>query len=335
MARAGTELDRLLERLKRAGFDREHVRSALPSWWSTEAEAEPGALLELKVALSRRLGLDLSSLLDDDADLHLVMPTGTKYKLRLGTDASQLKPATASLSAIAKVVSFAAKHLAAVPDLRDPSLIRKDILKSGAHWLSFKAVLVWCWRNGIPVIPALDLPGKRKMDAAVLFVADRPIVLLTKNQPVSTWQLFILSHELGHIGCGHAKPDEPLVDINLGQDWGTSETKDSEEIAADAWAKKLLAGDNPSLLEIKDYDSPNALARAAQKQAKALQTDAGHLILRAAFHTNNWALANEALKVLGPKPRAFELACEVARSFLDFDALGDDSREFLDHWIGQ
>jgi len=162
MARAGTKLDRLLERLKRAGFDREHVRSALPSWWSTEAEAEPGALLELKVALSRRLGLDLSSLLDDDADLHLVMPTGTKYKLRLGTDASQLKPATASLSAIAKVVSFAARHLAAVPDLRDPCVTRGDILKAGAHWLSFKASLVWCWRNGIPVFLLWTCPVSGK-----------------------------------------------------------------------------------------------------------------------------------------------------------------------------
>ncbi len=334
MARATTKLDRLLERLRTAGFDKRHVRAAFPSWWSPEAAHEPGALLELKMALSRRLGVELRSLLDDDADLRVTVPKGTKYKLRIGTDVGLLEPATASLSAIAQVVSVATSHLPVVPNLQDPASARRDILQSGAHWLSFKALIIWCWRSGIPVIPALDLPGRQKMDAAVIFPSDRPVVLLTKNQPVSAWQLFILSHELGHLGRGHVKPDGTLIDDDLGQDWGASNVRDQEELAADEWARVLLAGEDPIQFEFSGHWSPNGLARAAQEQAKALQTDAGHLVLRIAFETKNWALANAALKVLEPQPRAIEFAQEVAREFLNFDALADDSREFLENTVG-
>jgi Zn-dependent peptidase ImmA (M78 family) len=334
MARAGTKLDRLLERLQRVGFDRNHVRSALPSWWITEAESEPGALLELKAALSRRLGVELSSLLNDNAEVCLLAPKATRYKLRVGTDSSLLKPATASLSAIAQVVAYAARHLPSVSNIQDPASVRKDILQSGAKWLSFRALVIWCWKSGIPVIPALDLPGRRKMDAAVMFSGDRPVVLLTRNQAVSAWQLFILSHELGHLGCGHVRPEEMLVDDDLGEEWGASGVIDEEERAADTWAKRLLAGQDSIRFEFNGFWSPNGLAHAAQEQAATLQTDAGHLILRIAFETKNWALANAALKVLEPKPGAIEFAREVARGFLDFDALADDSREFLELTVG-
>ena len=121
--------------------------------------------------------MDLGSLLKDDAELRLAAPTGTRYKVRLGTDVDLLKPATAALSAITQVVSAATRHLPDIPNFQDPASVRKEILQGGARWLSFKALLVWCWRSGIPMIPALDLPGKQKMDAAVVFAADRPIVL--------------------------------------------------------------------------------------------------------------------------------------------------------------
>ena len=140
---------------------------------------------------------------------------------------------------------------------------------------------------------------------------------MTKNHPVSAWQLFILSHELGHLGCGHLKPEQTLVDDNLGEERGTLAELDAEELAADAWAKVLLAGADSIWFEFSGYWSPNALARAAQEQAKDLQTDAGHLILRIAFETKNWALANAALKVLEPKPRAIEFAREVAKESLE------------------
>ncbi len=334
MSRGTTKLDNLITRLNKAGYDRRHVRAALPSWWSPEAEKEPGALLELKTALARRLGLQLSSLLDDRAQLQVAVPGNTKFKLRRQADSDLLKPAAASLGALAAVVSGATSHLRPPQDLRDAASARVEILDSGAHWLSFRAVLLWSWRKGIPVIPVVDLPGKRSLDAATNFSGARPVIILTKNHPISAWQLFFLSHELGHIASGHVRPHETLIDEDLTENWPISVKRDSEEQAADRWAKVLLTGIEDIRFEIKGQLSPNGLARAAQEQARVTRTDAGHLILRFAFETKNWPLANAALRVLEPEGRALDFAREVARDSLDLDAIADDAREFLEKSVG-
>jgi hypothetical protein len=334
MAKGRSGFKSLLHRLQRAGFSKRYLRSAFPSWWSREAEKEPGALLELKITLSKRLGLELNSLLNDDAELRVAYPETAKYKLRVGSDTSLLGPATASLSAIAKVVSAAASHLPSATPFRDPVLVRNDILESGARWPSFKAVLVWCWRSGIPVIPVLNLPGKQKMDAAVIFDGNRPVVLLTKNQPVSAWQLFILSHELGHLGSGHVMPEQTLIDDDLDQDRGTSDQLDGEERTADSWAKALLAGEVGIRFDLSGFWSPNGLAHAALAKGRELRIDPGHLILKVGFETRDWALANAALKVLEPQTRAIDLAREAAQEYLDFGALAEDSSEFLEQAVG-
>jgi hypothetical protein len=334
MTRSNTQLDNLITRLQRAGYDKRHIRSALPSWWTPEAEKEPGALIELKASLARRLGLELSSLLNDQAELRIAVPRNTKYKLRREADSELLKPATGSLAAVAAVVCGATNHLPAPQDFNDAISARLEILDSGAHWLSFKALVLWSWRKGIPVIPVVDLPGKRSLDAATNFSGSRPVVILTKNHPVSAWQLFFLSHELGHIASGHVRPHETLIDEDLGQDWPASSERDSEERLADRWARLLLAGADKIRFEITGHLSPNGLARAAQEQARISHTDAGHLILRFAFETKNWPLANAALRVLEPEARALDFAREVARDSLDLDALADDAREFLEQAAG-
>ena len=334
MPRANTNFKRLLQRLTEAGFDRRHLDVAFPSWWTPDAAREPGALVELKIALSRRLGIDLESLLNDEIHPKIVTPTGIRYKLREGTTSKALGPATGLLAAMATTVSAASGHLPGAFVSDDPGTVRQEILSQGANWLSLKGLLNWCWNNGVPIIPALDLPGKRKMDAAVIFPDNRPVVFLTKNQSFSAWQLFILAHELGHLGCGHVKPEHSLVDDDLGEDSGGPESRDVEELAADLWAKKLLAVTSLALDRLKLCQDPGELARVSQEEAKTHRTDAGHLILRAAFQTKNWQLANAALKVLEPQPRGLELARQAARLNLDLGTVADDSREFLDGMIG-
>src|SRR5208282_5710580 len=316
------------------GFDRRHLNAAFPSWWTADAAREPGAVVELKIALSRRLGIELESLLDDEIHPRIVTPTGIRYKLREGTTASALRPATGSLSAIAAAVSTASSHLPGAFVRGDPASVRQKILSQGARWLSLKGLLNWCWNNGVPVIPAPDLPGKRKMDAAVIFPDDRPIVFLTKNQSFSAWQLFILAHELGHLGCGHVKPAQSLVDDDLNKDSSDPDERDAEELAADRWAKNLLAVTKLALHRLMLCQHPNELARVAQEEAKTHRTDAGHLILRAAFQTQSWQLANAALNVLEPEPRGLDLARQAARLNLDLGQVADDSREFLEEIIG-
>jgi hypothetical protein len=172
------------------------------------------------------------------------------------------------------------------------------------------------------------------MDAAVIFPDNRPIIFLTKNQSYSAWQLFILAHELGHLGCGHVKPEHSLVDDDLGAKSPGPDSNDVEEIAADLWAKKLLTVTKTGLHRLTLCQHPVDLARMAQEEARTHRTDAGHLILRAAFQTENWQLANAALKVLEPQPQGLELARQAALLNLDLGTVADDSREFLEEMIG-
>jgi len=171
------------------------------------------------------------------------------------------------------------------------------------------------------------------MDAATDFSGPRPVILLTKNHPMSAWELFFLSHELGHIAAGHVTRKEALLEEHLGEDWRRIAASDSQERAADKWARVLLGGADEIRFEIGGQITPNGLARAAQEQARIHQTDAGHLILRLAFETKNWPVANATLRVLEPEPRALDFAREAAEEFLNLDDIADDSREFLEHAI--
>lgn len=333
MPKENSDFKRLLQRLSEAGFDRRHLRVVFPSWWTDDAAREPSALVELKIVLSRRLGIELESLLSDESDPKIVTPNGVRYKLREGTTSVALRPATGSLAALATTVSAASSHLPRAFVSEDPENIRREILGEGANWLSLKGLLNWSWNNGVPVIPTPNLPGKRKMDAAVISPGDRPVVFLTKNQSFSAWQLFILAHELGHLGRGHVKPEHSLVDDDLGEGSAEAELRDDEEVAADLWAKRLLAVKNSALDKLRLCEHPRELARLAQEEAKKHQTDAGHLILRVAFQTDNWQLANAALSVLEPEPQGLELARQAARLNLDLGAVADDSREFLEGMI--
>jgi len=333
MPRQNNSVETLITRLRRAGFDRRHIESSFPSWWTPGAARESGALLELKMVLSRRLGIDLTSLLQDDVVPRPAIAGSPKYKLRKGTSSEAMAPATATTLAIARIVVAASHHLPAPAISKDPQEVRSAIIEAGVRWISFKALLRWCWAIGVPVIPAPDLPGDRKMDATVSFLEDRPIVLLTKNQGASAWQLFFLAHELGHVAMDHVALNQSLVDEDLLGEQRSHAEADAEEIAADRWAKILLAGRDDLVLEVEGTLTANGLARAAQERAAKLQTDAGHLILLFAFQTNGWAIANAALSILEPNPEALVLARAAALENLDRDALSNDNREFLNELL--
>lgn len=322
-------IEMLIRRLRKAGFDRSYIEAAFPSWWSSDVARNPGAVLELKIILSRRLGVDLASLLDEHALPHVAIDQVPKYKLRRGTSSAALVPATATALAVARVITAATAHLPVSTVPTDPQEVRRMILEGSARWISFGALLQWCWAVGIPVIPATDLPGERKMDAAIVFPGNRPVVTLARNQNSSAWQLFILAHEIGHIALSHVGPRRSLIDQDLVNEQKPPTEIDAEEAAADAWAKVLLAGREDIRVEARGPVTPNGLARAAQSLAEPRQTDAGHLILLYAFQTQQWAVSNAALSVLEPTPRALHLARQVALANLNREALSDDNREFI------
>src|SRR5260370_1993836 len=138
MPRQNNSVETLITRLRRAGFDRRHVESSFPSWWTAAAARESGALLELKMVLSRRLGIDLSSLLQHDVVPRPAIAGSPKYKVRKGTSSETLAPATATTLAIARIIVAASHHLPAPAISHVPHEVRPAIIDGRSRSLSLK-----------------------------------------------------------------------------------------------------------------------------------------------------------------------------------------------------
>jgi hypothetical protein len=62
---AEMKMETLYERLSAIGLPEKFIREqALPDWWDEEFETTPGAVVEAAAYISRRLNLDITSLLE-------------------------------------------------------------------------------------------------------------------------------------------------------------------------------------------------------------------------------------------------------------------------------
>src|ERR1700744_5232149 len=84
----------LRKSLRTAGFSQSAIKAAWPDWWSDDADASTSAGPELRFSLSRKLGLDPRSLLEDDLP-KFVWTDKTKYK-RLSAESQFEQEALAS-----------------------------------------------------------------------------------------------------------------------------------------------------------------------------------------------------------------------------------------------
>src|SRR6185436_7100101 len=105
--------------------------------------------------------------------------------------------------AVARMV-IAAMQRPYSPIPTDPDSLRNEILATGAKWISLRALGRYCWEHGVPIIHISDFPeGQTKVDGIALDIDGRPAIVLARNSLKLAWQLFILGHEMGHIGARH------------------------------------------------------------------------------------------------------------------------------------
>lgn len=169
---------------------------------------------ELALHLSRRLSLDLESLLSGK-----VQPKGAvshvTFKHSANVEASSLSGASFVASSLSQaVLSAFSKPYRPLPATAKEIQDEARSLRGGN--LGFDALLDLCWSRGIPVVPLSNLPvGIRKMDGAALQLGDRPVIILAKKKSSRAWLSFILAHEMGHIACRHLSPGSSIVDDAL------------------------------------------------------------------------------------------------------------------------
>lgn len=228
----------LYDRLAAIGFPKKFIQQKiLPDWWTDEVDETPGVLTEGALYISRRLNLNMQSLLDFKLAPEFNFSSQLKFKLKAGTNNHQLAIPHLISARIAEMVAYACNRPYQPLDSVSISAIRQDIL---AHHnsVNLQGFLDFCWGKGIPVIHFDKFPPKvRKFHGMAGYFCDRPVILLSLKAKSPSRLLFIAAHELGHILQGHLTQEQPLVDEEI-----SLESTDREEIEANEVAGKLLLG---------------------------------------------------------------------------------------------
>jgi hypothetical protein len=226
----------LYKRLSEIGFPPNFVREkALPDWWDEEFEATPGAVVEAAAYVSRRLNLDIASLLQLEVAPAFKQSCHVKFKTQHQTSSQELKVAQYMTARVAEMVAYACvSECKPLPE--SAQLVRKEILKTH-NFVNLEGLLEFCWNYGVPVIHFDEFPplkGGRKFDGMVGYFYNRPVIVISLKHYSPAKLLFILGHELGHIIKGHVQ-EALIVDEDI-----KPESLDSEEIEASEVSVELL-----------------------------------------------------------------------------------------------
>lgn len=327
--------DQIFDLLDTSGLSRSFVESLLPTWWDHQATDNPAGLSEFKLLLSRNLGIDLQGLSNDRPEVVFKLPHVRKLKSSIRTNDQALSPAIAIALSVAKtVMSSYTKPYIPLPQAHQ---LRQAILEKypNANYLSLRALIRTCWDHGIAVIYIANFPKNLpKMDGLVVHLADRPVILLSKNTLFSSWMSFILAHEMGHLAYNHCNQGEILIDDSLGEEQPNKNAKDSEELEADEYALTLLTGYNDKKTIDFNSLSPFLMAEKALARQRIEKIDAGHLILNYAYQTGEWRKSVAALKLLDQKKRAISDIQEAMFQEIDSNQLSEQALTYLSQMSG-
>ncbi len=261
MIQTQIKMTTLYKRLSEVGFPEKFVRDkALPDWWDEEFETTPGAVVEAAAYVSRRLNLDITSLLEPSATPVFKQSCQAKFKTKQGTTNQQLLVAYCMATRIAEMVAYACvQKYNLLP--AESKLVRDEILKH-QQLVNLEGLLKLCWNYGIPVVHFDGFPLAQevyKFNAMVAFFEERPVIVISLNQCSPTRLLFILAHVLGQIIKGHVNNYAIVYEeIEI-------ENVDIEEIEAKVFAVEILLG-KPDVASSTNYNfKGEQLAAYAQK----------------------------------------------------------------------
>lgn len=331
------EMKTLYERLSEVGFPKRFVREkALPDWWDEEFEATPGAVLEAAAYVSRRLNLDIKSLLKSEATPTFKQSCQPKFKTKQGTEPQNILVAKCMAERIAEMIAYAC-----VPEFKplpnSAKFVHNEIVKKRPY-VDLEGLLEFCWNSGIPVVHFDEFPksqGCHKFDGMVAFAYERPVIVISSSHHSPALLLFILGHELGHIIKGHLNGNS-IVDEEI-----NPENEDIEEIEASEFAVELLLGRADMTYYTPRRFSGEELAIYAQKISKRDAVNPGVVVLNYAWGKASitadketkriiWATARKALKIIeGTADASQQINC-YARNYLNLDKLDGDSQDYLE-----
>jgi Zn-dependent peptidase ImmA (M78 family) len=329
----------LYSRLTSLGLPKIFVRkNLLPDWWDEEFEATDGAVLQAASYVSRRLNLDIDSLLESNGQPIQAIECKARFKTQRNQDLEKISLAYCLAARIAELVAYACKPSYQPIDGISVADIRHEILRTQSS-VNLTGLLEFCWSRGIPILHFSEFPkttGIQKFDGMVAFFYDHPVIILSHKSCFSAWQLFIAAHEVGHIYKKHLD-NGAIVDSRI----EPTNSDDNEETEANEVASELLLG-NPDMIYTARHPfvSGEQLATSALAISKRDQVDPGVVTLNFAWSKANqarsekekgiaWATGTKALKMLEAKANAPAQINAYLHHHLDWEKLSDDNQEYL------
>lgn len=324
---------RLRKRLKSVGLSDLAIDAAWPTWWSDDAEASTSARAELRFSLARKLGLDPSSLLEDE-EPSFVWKDGARFKHLSGESATE----RAAITSFGRVLGSVLVNATSIEPrvIANNALSLRKLLMRTRPYVDLVDLLLLCWSAGIPVIHLRIFPWPQKrMAAMTVRVADRYAILLGKDSMYPAHVAFYLAHELGHIARGHLESDKVIVDFE--SERPGLDTNDNEEISADSFALELLTGmASPIVLPSTERYTARSLARTVLRASQELGIEPGTLALCLAYSTNDWRTSNAAMKyIYRASSIVWQEVNRFARRQLTGGQVPDDTADYLSAVLGE
>jgi hypothetical protein len=324
-AEAAESVDGLLRRIAKLGIRRSYLTKIVPQW-ERYPPSSPTEMLELKVHLVRELGLDLKSLEQGRPVDFRALPSAPRFKSSRKVQPERLSAATALFFSLAKAAAAGVK-VPYRPLPSDPLLVRQELLAAGSSSIGLGALVEYLWKHGIPVVHYSDFPPQLGRPAAIVVDVDgRPVIVIGSAKRENAWLLFYVAHECGHIARGHLSRSEMIVDVDEPEIRQVQQ--DPEEREADEFALTVLGGKQ---VELPDFRlSVSALASAVRSLGQRQRIDPGHLVLRHAMATGDWAGATMALQDLEQGANApLLINGDFAAEAIDLSEMAEDRRAFL------
>lgn len=318
----------LYSRLEKAGLPHSFIRKfGLPSWWNEEFEQDPSAPITAAGYLTKRLGLNLASLLELERDIEFNLKLKPKLKCKNKTDLKKIHAAQAMAIRAAEMVAHAYR-LAPIKLPREAKQIREHILLRN-EFVNLDSLLIFCLSCGIPVFHFSSFPpGTHRMDGIAVELDGRPVIAVTNNRTSMSWLLFIVAHELGHIIHKHLKNNPFIVDTKA-----MSNNEDPKEIEANEFAEKILLGEFFAYPWSKDMNF-SKLRDWIKKLSVEKKVEPGALVWNYAWKTGNWGLATAVVQSLEDESDIHNYVNSRLKNYLELEKLDEDSQEYLELTLG-
>lgn len=323
----------LRQRLQSLGLSDAAINAAWPTWWSADADASGSAKAELRFSLSRKLGLDPHSLIEDAAEPRFVWRDAARFKHLQGESAIEQAGITSFGVALASVLLSGVTSWRRLVGMTAREM--RTALIDGRPFVELSDLLAIGWSLGIPIVHLRVFPWHRKrMAAMALQLGERSAILLGRDARYPPQVAFYVAHELAHLALGHIESGQTIVDLETP---GLADAEsDPEENAADRYALELLTGrDSPVVVSRTGSGGARSLADAALRASHELRIEPGTLAMCFGYSTNQWPVAHGALQYIYSAPKAvWREVNSVAREQLELDRIPGDAQAYLEAVLG-